>query len=66
MQRDVESEPVCIEDEIPFEIPKSWEWVRLGDTGVWKLSGATPSEGDPDTSWADIDRSQRVYVKDAT
>ena len=24
-----ESEPVCIEDEIPFEIPASWEWTRL-------------------------------------
>lgn len=24
-----ESEPVCIEDEIPFEIPASWEWARL-------------------------------------
>ena len=21
--------PVCIEDELPFEIPDSWEWVRL-------------------------------------
>ena len=20
----------CIADEIPFEIPDSWEWVRLG------------------------------------
>ena len=25
-----ETEPVCIEDEIPFEIPESWEWARLG------------------------------------
>ena len=25
-----ESEPACIEDEIPFEIPESWEWARLG------------------------------------
>ena len=23
------SEPACIEDEIPFEIPESWEWARL-------------------------------------
>lgn len=23
--------PVCIEDELPFEIPESWEWVRLGN-----------------------------------
>ena len=24
-----ESEPVCIEDELPFEIPEGWEWARL-------------------------------------
>ena len=23
-------EPVCIDDEIPFDIPESWEWARLG------------------------------------
>ena len=23
-------EPVCIADEVPFEIPESWEWCRLG------------------------------------
>ena len=26
-----ESEPICIDDEIPFEIPEGWEWARLGN-----------------------------------
>ncbi len=25
------AEPVSIADEVPFEIPESWEWCRLGD-----------------------------------
>ena len=25
------NEPVCIADEVPFEIPDNWEWVRLGN-----------------------------------
>ena len=24
------SEPVCIDEEIPFDIPEGWEWARLG------------------------------------
>lgn len=33
----------CIDDEIPFEIPDSWEWTRLINIGEWR-SGATPSK----------------------
>ena len=29
-KKDLEIKPIS-EDEIPFEIPESWEWVRLGD-----------------------------------
>lgn len=29
-------------EEMPYELPKGWEWVRLGEIGVWK-SGSTPS-----------------------
>ena len=25
------NEPVCIADEVPFDIPECWEWVRLGE-----------------------------------
>ena len=35
------------EDEIPFDIPENWTWVRVGDMGSW-ASGATPSRTNPD------------------
>lgn len=35
------------EDEIPFDIPDNWTWVRVGDMGSW-ASGATPSRTNPD------------------
>ncbi len=37
----------CIDDEIPFEIPKGWEWTRMGYIGDWG-AGATPSKGKPE------------------
>ncbi|MBQ4555827.1 MAG: restriction endonuclease subunit S [Spirochaetaceae bacterium] len=34
------------EEEIPFEVPDSWCWCRLGDVGDWK-AGSTPSRSNP-------------------
>ena len=47
------NEPVCIADEVPFEIPESWEWCRLGCIGDWG-SGATPSRTNPEFYDGDI------------
>lgn len=34
--------PPITEEEIPFEIPESWEWCRLGEIGITQ-TGTTPS-----------------------
>ncbi len=34
-----------ITDEIPFELPKSWSWTRMGYIGDWG-AGATPLRGE--------------------
>ena len=34
--------PPITEDEIPFPIPPTWKWVRLGEIGSWG-AGATPN-----------------------
>ena len=39
--------PEITEDEVPFDIPESWKWVRLGNIGSWS-SGATPSRTHPE------------------
>ncbi|OTA54559.1 hypothetical protein BHL93_02715 [Limosilactobacillus reuteri] len=39
--------PEITDDEKLFDIPDSWEWVRLGDIGVW-AAGATPSRKHPE------------------
>ena len=37
----------CIDEEVPFEVPKGWEWCRMGSIGDWG-AGATPAKGNPD------------------
>ena len=34
------------EEEIPFNIPESWKWVKLGNVGSWS-AGATPPRNNP-------------------
>lgn len=46
--------PEITEDEIPFEIPSSWKWVRIGDVGLLQ-TGTTPSKSHPEYFGSDID-----------
>ena len=41
------NEPVCIADEVPFEIPDSWEWVRLADLVSIYTGKKDANFGDP-------------------
>ncbi len=37
------NEPVCIADEVPFDIPESWEWVRLNLLAIKEIKrGKSP------------------------
>lgn len=45
--------PIITDDEKPFDIPDSWEWVRLGNIGDWG-AGATPSRQHPEYYGGDI------------
>lgn len=50
--------PEITEDEIPFDIPENWTWVRLGDYVDFKI-GKTPSRGESsfwgnDIPWVSI------------
>ena len=41
----------CIEDEIPFELPDNWEWVRLGSICPYGDNKAIPSDSISESSW---------------
>ncbi len=43
-KKDLEETPIQ-EDEIPFDIPDSWEWVRVGTVGE-VITGGTPSKSE--------------------
>ena len=59
------NEPVCIADEVPFDIPDSWEWVRLGNiTEILRGKGPKYAENtrfkilnQKCVRWGDVDTS---------
>lgn len=55
--------PEITEDEIPFDIPDNWKWVRLGDLCEKIGSGSTPTGGKSVYKESGIKfiRSQNVY-----
>ena len=50
---------VCIEDEIPFDIPESWAWCRLKNIGIAKI-GLTYKPTDIDSSGIAVLRSNNI------
>ena len=55
-KKDLESKPIG-EDEIPFEIPESWEWVRLGEISTYSHAKKkiNASNADPHTWGLDLE-----------
>lgn len=60
--------PEISEDEKPFELPKGWVWVRLGELFNSIASGGTPSKSNPDfwngdIPWASVkDLGKEKYI----
>ncbi len=42
---------VCVDDEIPFEIPSSWEWCRLGGLVDFSKSKSVKANSIDSTAW---------------
>lgn len=61
--------PLIVDDEIPYQLPKGWKWVRLGDVILNDIGGGTPSKNKleywgGDISWASVkDLNGDKYLK---
>lgn len=57
--------PEITEDEIPFDIPPNWKWVRLGDISAKISSGNTPAGGKKSNAYVEkgysFFREQNIY-----
>ncbi|MFZ5760756.1 MAG: restriction endonuclease subunit S [Thermodesulfobacteriota bacterium] len=56
-------------EEVPYELPQGWEWVRLGDIVLSITGGGTPSKNNPaywggDIPWASVkDLNVEAYLE---
>ena len=59
-KKDLEVKPIS-EDEIPFEIPDSWEWVRLGEVSTYANTKkkVNASAADPNLWGLDLEDIER-------
>ena len=58
----------CIDDEIPFEIPDSWEWIRLGAASTYAAPKAKiNAQNAPTNIWGldleDIEKGGRLLKR---
>ena len=49
------NEPVCIADEVPFDIPENWEWVRLGTISTYAETKKKINAQDADPNLWELD-----------
>lgn len=57
-----DAEPVSIADEVPFEIPESWEWCRLRSISTYAQSKKkiNAKDADPDMWGLDLEDIEKV------
>jgi type I restriction enzyme S subunit len=60
-KKDLEEKPIS-EDEIPFEIPESWEWCRLGDIGIFERGSGIKRDETLDKGYPCV-RYGEMYTK---
>ncbi|SFW18156.1 type I restriction enzyme, S subunit [Prevotellaceae bacterium HUN156] len=60
-KKDLEEKSIS-EDEIPFSIPDSWEWVRLGDIGIFERGNGIKRDETLDSGYPCV-RYGEMYTK---
>lgn len=61
------NEPVCIDDQLPFEIPESWEWARIGNifnvgTGMTPLKSESRFYENGTVPWITSSLTSKRYI----